>query len=387
MMLSRKVAIAGVYESPRRDAPNVHPFAIQMECLQGALEDAGLDLRDVDGLCAASGDWSEGGGVEDITELAEYLGVRPSYFDSTDVGGCSYVVHLGNAMAAIAAGQANVVVISYASCPRWWPLQTPPSEPLTLPAGPGQFEAPYEASLIAGYALFAQRHIAAYGTTPEQLASVAVTFRNHARFNPGAFKQTPVTIEDVLDSPVIASPIRRLDCCVVTDSGGAIVVTSAERAGDCRARPVYVAGYGGALDRIQLSQIDRDLVTPGFRSGQRAFAMAGLRPADVDVAQLYDAFTISPLLALEDLGFCKRGESGPFAANGGLSVGGMLPCNTDGGGLSSNHPGKRGIFTLIECVRQLRGTGPGVQVDNPEVALAHAIGGTLSAAATAILTV
>jgi acetyl-CoA acetyltransferase len=217
---------------------------------------------------------------------------------------------------------------------------------------------------------------------------VAVTFRQHAAANPDAFLGgKPITVEDVLNSSMIASPLHRLDCCVVTDGGGAIVMTTRERAADCRKKPVYVSGFGMATQRTQISQMSRELITPAARTGPRAFEMAGLKPADIDVAQLYDAFTITPMLALEDLGICPRGESGRFVADGHLSIGGSLPCNTDGGGLASNHPGKRGLLALIEGVRQLLGEGPGVQVKDAEVALVHGLGGTFCAAATVILTV
>jgi len=386
--ISGRAAIVGAYESPRRDAQGVHPFAIQVECIHAALTQAGLALNDVDGLCVASGDWAEGGGVNSVTEMAEYLGIEPRWFDSTDVGGCSYLVHAAHAATAIAAGLVDVVVISYAASPRWWPLNTPSFDPFVLPAGPGQFELPFAPTLISTYAMFAQRHMHLYGTTPEQLAEVAVTFRQHAAGNPDAFLgRKPITVDDVLSSSMIASPLHRLDCCVVTDGGGAIVMTSRERAQDCRQKPVYLGGFGMATQRTQISQMPRDLITPAARTGPRAFEMAGLTHADVDVAQLYDAFTITPMLALEDLGFCPRGESGRFVADGHLKIGGSLPCNTDGGGLASNHPGKRGLLALIEGVRQLRNEGPGVQVEDAEVALVHGLGGTFCAAATLILTV
>lgn len=383
--LSGKAAIAGVFESPRRDAPRVHPFALQMECILGALDDAGLTLKDVDGLCAASGDWAEGGSTMDVVELAEYIGIAPTYVNSTDVGGCSYILQAGQAAAAIATGLAEVVVISYAACPRWWPLSSPSFDPFVFPSGPGQYEIPYAPTLISTYGLFARRHMDLYGTTPEQLAQVAVTFREHAAKNPDARLRKPITVDDVLASPMIASPLHRLDCCVVTDGGGAVVMTSRERARDLKKPPVHLVGYGAAVARTQNSQIPNDLTTPAALSGPRAFAMAGLTPGEIDVAQIYDAFTITPMLALEDLGFCGRGESGAFVADGNLTLGGSLPTNTDGGGLSSNHPGKRGIFTLIESVRQLRGEGPGVQVPDARIALAHGLGGTFCSAATAIL--
>lgn len=383
--ISGKASIVGIHESPLRQAPRMHPFALQAECIAAALEDAGLSLKDVDGLCVASSDWAEGGGVSSVTEMAEYLGIAPTYFDSTDVGGCSYIVHAGHAAAAIVAGLAEVVVISYAACPRWWPLTTPSFDPFVFPAGPGQFELPYGPTLISTYALFAQRHMAMYGTTAEQMAKVAVTFRRHAANNPHARFRAPITVEDVLASPMISTPLRKLDCCVVTDGGGAVVMTSRNRARDCRKRPIHLAGFGSAASRIQNSQIDENLRTPATLSGPKAFAMAGVRHDDIDVAQIYDAFTITPMLALEDLGFCERGQSGAFVDAGNLTLGGQLPTNTDGGGLSSNHPGKRGIFALIEGVRQLRGEGPGIQVEDPSIAMVHGLGGTFCAAATAIL--
>jgi acetyl-CoA C-acetyltransferase len=387
LKISGAAAIVGIHESPLRDAPQVHPYQLQMDCVLAALEDAGLALSDVDGLCSASGDWAEGGAVESVIEFAEYVGIQPTWFDATDIGGCSYIAHLGKAATAIAAGLAEVVVISYAACPRWWPLKTPSFDPFVYPAGPGQYELPYDPTLISAYGMFAHRHMHLYGTTPEQLAQVAVTFREHALANPQARMRKPITVQDVLASPLVASPLHRLDCCVVTDGGGAIVLTSRQRARALRKKPVHVAGFGAAIHRTQLSQMDRDIRTPAALSGPRAFKMAGLTPADVDVAQIYDAFTITPLLALEDLGFCERGESGAFVQEGHLGIDGWLPTNTDGGGLASNHPGKRGIFTLIEATRQLRGEGPGVQVPNAEVAMAHGLGGTFCSAATAILTV
>ncbi len=383
--ISGKASIVGIHESPLRQAPRMHPFALQADCIAAALDDAGLSLKDVDGLCVASSDWAEGGAVSSVTEMAEYLGIAPTFFDSTDVGGCSYIVHAGHAAAAIVSGLAEVVVISYAACPRWWPLTTPSFDPFVFPAGPGQFELPYGPTLISTYALFAQRHMAMYGTTSEQMAKVAVTFRTHAANNQNARFRTPITVEDVLASAMISTPLRKLDCCVVTDGGGAVVMTSRNRARDCRKRPIHLAGFGSAISRIQNSQIDEDLRTPAVLSGPKAFAMAGVRHDDIDVAQIYDAFTITPMLALEDLGFCGRGQSGAFVDAGNLTIGGLLPTNTDGGGLSSNHPGKRGIFALIEGVRQLRGDGPGIQVEDPSIAMVHGLGGTFCAAATAIL--
>jgi acetyl-CoA acetyltransferase len=377
------VAIVGICESPRRKAPNIHPFQILQEVIAGALADAGLGLADVDGLCVTAGDIGEGGATEDVSEVAEYLGVSPAFVDSTDVGGCSAIIQTAHAAAAIHAGLANTVVIAYAACPRWYPIQPPNA--MSWPVGPGASEMPCGMSTITAYALYAQRHMHQFGTTPEQLASIAVAVRNNARHNPDALYREPLTVEDVLASQPISSPLRKLDCCVVTESGGAVVVARADRAADRRKRPVRMLGYGEAVARVHMNQVVDFTVSPGLHSGRRAFAMAGLMPADVDVAQLYDAFTITPLIALEDLGFCRKGEGGAFVGEGRITAGGALPINTDGGGLSSNHPGQRGIFVLIEAVRQLRGEGPGINVPDCEISLAHGIGGFFSASATMLL--
>ena len=382
---SGHVAIAGVNESSRRKAPGVHPFEIQAEVVLAALADAGLTLADVDGFATAATLEAEGAGPFAIIEVAEYLGLRPTWIDSTDIGGASPICHVGHAAAAIHAGLAEVVVVSYAansySSSVTWGERTEDVER----EGPGQFEVPYGRTIPAAFALAATRHMHEYGTTPEQLAQVAVTCRDNAAKNPDARYRDPITVDDVLGGPVIASPFHRLDCCVVTDSGGAVVVTSLERARDLPSTPARLLGFGEAVHQQWLNQADSFVSTPGKTSGQRAFGQAGVAPADIDVAQLYDANTITPMLALEDLGFCKPGDAGPFIEDGGISPAGVIPINTDGGGLSSNHPGRRGIFTVIESVRQLRGTGPGHQTDDPQLALAHGFGGELSSCATLIL--
>jgi acetyl-CoA C-acetyltransferase len=383
--LSGSVAIVGAYESPRRKADGIHPFQIHAECAAAALEDAGLDWDDVDGFCTTAGDVAEAGATESIIEVAEYLGIRPTYFDSTDVGGCSYIAHAGRAAAAISAGLTEVVLITQAACPRWWPLPFPDLNTVSYPVGPGEFEVPYAGTIISNYAMVAQRHMHQFGTTSEQLARIAVTCRANAANNENARFRDPLSVEQVVESRMIASPLHKFDCCVITDSGGAIVMTSAERAKDCRREPVFVLGFGSAIERIHMNRM-RDLtVTPGAVSGPRAMEMAGIKPDEVDVAQLYDAFTITPLLALEDLGFCAKGEGGPFVESGAIDADGSLPINTDGGGLSSNHTGKRGMFAMIEGVRQLRGEGPGVQVNDPKISLVHGWGGNFSAAATLVL--
>lgn len=382
---SGTVAIVGAFESSRRKADGIHPFQIHAEVTRGVLDDAGVALGEIDGYCTAAGDVAEGGSVDNTVELSEYLGLTPTYFDGTDVGGCSYIVHAGHAMAAIACGMAEMVLITYASCPRWWPVTVPDWYVPTLPIGPGQFEFPFGPTIPAGYAVAAQRHMHQYGTTPEQLAQIAVTCRANAANNPDARFRDPITIQDVLESPMIASPLHKLDCCVVTDSGGAVLLASAERAKVCRKDPIWIQGFGSAITQYHVNQMKDSTVTPAALSGPRAFDMAGMTPDDIDVAQLYDAFTLTPLLAIEDLGFCKKGDGGAFVESGAIAANGRLPINTDGGGLSSNHPGKRGMFALIEGVRQLRGEGPGVQVDGVTTSLVHGWGGYLSAAATMIL--
>ncbi|MER8435927.1 hypothetical protein NKH36_24805 [Mesorhizobium sp. M1312] len=383
MELLSRAAIVGACESPRRKANDIHPFQIFHEVIAGALGHAGLTFADVDGLCVTAGDVGEGGSVEDVIEVAEYLGIMPRFFDSTDVGGCSAIVQTARAAAAIACGMADTVVVAYAACPRWFPVG--PTTPMTWPIGPGALEMPYGISNITAYGLLAARHMHQFGTTPEQLAAVPVAIRANAARNPSALMKDPITVADVLSSPMISSPFHKLDCCVVTDSGGAVVLTRRDRARDLRKTPIRMLGYGEAITCVNINQTADFTVSPGVHSGPRAFNAAGLSPADVDVAQLYDAFSITPLLALEDLGFCKKGEGGAFVASGAITADGSIPINTDGGGLSSNHPGKRGMFVLIEALRQLWGESPGHQISNCEVSLAHGIGGFNSAASTMLL--
>jgi acetyl-CoA C-acetyltransferase len=380
-----QAAIVGVYEHPTRKAPGVHPFQLQADCVRGALADAGFELSDVGGLCTTALLPSEGGGFMSVIEVAEWLGIQPTYLDSTDTGGAAPVSHVGHAAAAIAAGLAEVVVVSYAAVSSFPSGQVPTAATNTGATGPGQFEVPYGFTVVGSYALAAQRHMHEYGTTPEQLAAIAVTCRSHAATNPDARFREPITIDDVLSSPMISSPLHRLDCCVVTDGGGALVVASAARAKSARHEPAWILGFGESCAQVQMNQMNPLTATPARFSGPRAFAQAGVAPDEIEVAQIYDSFTITLLLALEDLGFCAKGEGGPFVQDGGLTLRGRLPVNTDGGGLSSNHPGRRGIFTVIESVRQLRGDGPGVQVADCRLALAHGTGGSLSSAATLIL--
>ena len=343
-----------------------------------ALDDAGLTLADVDGVCH----W------QSSMMLAEYLGVHPRFTDSTNTGGSSFEVHAEHAAAAIAAGLCDVVVSVYANTPR---SDRSRKRSVTRPAlaGPNpmvEWEVPYGLRQPMGpYALAASRHMAEYGTTSEQLAAVAVSTREWAARNPRARHRDPITIDDVLASPMETTPLHRLDCCLVTDGGGAFVMTSAARARDLRRPPVLVLGAATCHDHMMISQMPDLATTPGVVSGANAFAMAGISPSDVDVLMGYDSFTITALLHLEDLGFCAKGEGGPFAASGAIAPGGSLPTNTNGGGLSYTHPGAYGMFLIVEAVRQLRGEGGDRQVEGAEIAVAHGSGMVLSCMSTLVL--
>jgi len=361
--------IAGVYEHPTRWAPDKTAYQIHAESARGALEDAGLSIEDVDGFFTAS--VSPIG----IMALAEHLNLSPRYLDSTQIGGSSFVAHVTHAAAAISAGLCSVALVTYGS--------TASSERFAVGTGggfsidpPDQFENPYGPTLVGSYALVAQRHMHEFGTTPEQLAEIAVTVRRHASLNPAAKFRDRITVDDVLASRIVSSPLHLLDCCIITDGGGAVVVTGAERAHDLKKPPVRILGGSEAVCHASMGR--RDLTDIAARQcGPRAMAMAGVSHRDVDLCMIYDSFTITVLETLENLGFCKKGEGGPFVQNGRIGLGGELPVNTDGGGLSSNHPGMRGIFLVIEATRQLRGECGERQVENCEVALCHGTGGSL----------
>jgi acetyl-CoA acetyltransferase len=378
----RPVAIAGAADLVSPTGQLEHRGrALEALAVQQALADAGLGLGDVDGIAVA-------GGPLGSLQTAEYLGVRPVWSDTTQIGGASFEAHVEHAALAIAHGQAEVVVISHAATPRSDARSGRPSVRRDDVYGAElmEFEAPYRLRLPAGpYALAASRHMAHYGTTAEQLAAIAVSTREWARSNLRARMRDPLTVDDVVAAPRVCGPLGRFDCCLVTDGAAAVVLTSADRARDLRRPPAYVLGYGSAHSHNQISQMEDLTVTPGRVSGAAAFAMAGLEPADVDVVQTYDSFTITVLLALEDLGFCAKGEGGDFVAGGRLGPGGELPTNTSGGGLSYAHPGMFGLFLLVEAVRQLRGECEDRQVAGAEIALAHGCGGVLSATSTVLL--
>lgn len=343
-----------------------------------ALADAGLTLDDVDGVCHTTSSMG----------LAESLGIHPTFTDSTNTGGSSFEVHAEHAAAAIAGGLCEVVVSVYASTPRSdRRLGRPPRRPARGVDDPlVEWELPYGLRLpMAPYAMAATRHMAEFGTTQEQLAQIAVSTRAWAAMNPRARYREPITVDDVLASPFECEPLHRLDCCLVTDGAGAFVMTSAERARALVKPPVYVLGAASCHDHAMISQMPDLTTTPGVVSGRRAFAAAGLGPDDVDLLMGYDSFTITALLHLEDLGFCAKGEGGPFVADGRTGPGGALPMNTNGGGLSYTHPGMYGMFLIVEAVRQLRGECGERQVPDVDVAVAHGSGLVLSCMSTLVL--
>jgi acetyl-CoA acetyltransferase len=368
-----EVSPTGVIDVPLRE--------LEARVITAALAEAGLSLRDVDGLCTCSG-----GTLMHSVELAEYLGIAPRFTDATQTGGASYGLYIEHAAAAIAVGEANTVVIVYASTPR--AARKRGEKGLGVFATPErlEWETPFGVMLpISAYALAANRHMATYGTTAAQLAQIAVDTRCWAAMNPRAHLREAITVDDVLDSGFIAEPLHKLECCLVTDGAAALVMTSAERARDLARPPAFVLGAASAASHAMISQMPNLTITPGVVSGPAAFKTARLSPGDIDVVQLYDSFTITVLLALEDLGFCPKGEGGPFVGDGALGPGGTLPGQTTGGGLAYTHPGAFGAFLLVEATHQLRGECADRQVPNPQTALAHGTGGVLSATSTVIL--
>jgi acetyl-CoA acetyltransferase len=376
--ISGRVAIAAVAESDRIGlVPDRSAVQLHAEAALNALDEAGLTLAEVDGLFTAG---------FSTPEVAEYLGLVPRYTDNTSVGGSSFVIHVGHAATAIARGLCSVALITHGESGRSRVgMRTVVQPPDSVQ---GQYEAPWGMpSPVGAYALACTRHMHQYGTTKEQLAEIAVATRKWAQLNPKAYMRDPITIEDVLGSRLICWPFNLLDCCLVTDAGGAVVLTSLERARDLRMRPVRVLGFGEAHDHQLISQMPDLTAGPARYSGARAFEMAGLRQADMDVVEIYDSFTYTVLLTLEDLGFCAKGEGGPFVAGQRTAPGGPFPLNTNGGGLSYTHPGMYGIFALIEGVRQLRHDFAGTprQVAGAELGLVHGTGGVLSATGTVVL--
>jgi acetyl-CoA C-acetyltransferase len=373
-----KACIVGAFEHPTRKAEDKSVAQLHAEVALGALRDAGLTRQDVDGyFCAGGGDAPGMGPLS----MADYLGLdKLTHLDGTDVGGCSYLLHVAHAAEAIAMGKCNIALITLAGRPRSEGVATGTAPRPGDPRQPEvQFEYPFGPAIANMYAMCAQRHMYEYGTTSEQLAWIKVAASHHAQHNPHAMLRKVVTVEDVVNSPLVADPLHRLDCCVISDGGGALVVARPDIARKLNRPYVSIRGTGETIKHVNGGRID--LSYTGARSaGARAFEMAGVKPADIQYASIYDSFTITVLMQLEDLGFCERGQGGKFVMDGNLISGvGKLPFNTDGGGLCNNHPANRGGITkVIEAVRQLRGEAhPAVQVPNCTLALAHGTGGSL----------
>ena len=369
-------AIVGVAESDLGEvAAGMSVIDLMAQGVHRALADCGLTLADVDGVFAAAGQ-----SRMPSTALCEYLGLTPRYQDCTMMGGSSFMTHVAHAQAAIELGLCEVAVIAYGS------TQRSAGRKNVAPRVYEPYETPYRPVMPASaYALAASRHMQQYGTTREQLAQIAVAARQWALRNPVAWEKAPLTVEQVLASRMVSHPLTVRDCCLVTDGGGALVMTSAARAKTLAKPPAYVLGVGETISHQNISSMPELTVTGAARSGAQAYAMAGLKPRDIDVVQVYDAFTITTLLFLEDLGFCPKGEGGRFVSDGAIAPGGRLPVNTNGGGLSYCHPGMYGLFVLMEAVRQLRGEGGQRQIEGCETAIAHGNGGVLSSQSTVVL--
>ena len=369
------VAVVGVAESDLGQmAPQTSPLDLMAQATYRALDDCGLKLADVDGLFVAASQVRMG-----PMALAEYLRLKPAYFDGTIIGGSSFMAHVTHAQAAIEAGLCEVALIAYGS------TQRSVSRAAASPREYNPYETPYKPIMpISAYAMAASRHMYQYGTTREQLAEVAVAARQWALMNPMAWEKEPLTIEQVLKSRVVSHPFTVRDCCLVLDGGGAMIMTRADRAKSLRKKPVYVLGTGEALSHTSISNMPDLTVTAAAESGAKAYKMAQLNPSDVDMLSLYDAFTITPILFLEDLGFCPKGEGGRFVSGGTIAPGGKLAVNTSGGGLSYCHPGMYGLLVMIEAVRQVRGECGKRQVKDCKIALGHGNGGVLSSQCTVI---
>jgi acetyl-CoA acetyltransferase len=369
-------AIVGIAESDLGAvAKEMTPIDLMAQGIQRALADCGLHLRDVDGLiCATTQSRTSG------LALSEYLGISPAFIDTTILGGSSFMFHVAHAQAALQLGLCKVAVIAYGSTQRTVGRRQASVREYN------PYETPFRPFLPAtAYALAASRHMHQYGTTREQLAAVAVAAREWALLNPAAWEKKPLTVDEVLSARMVSYPFTVRDCCLVTDGGGAVIMTTAERARSLKKPPVYVLGCGRAITHANISSMPDLTATGALQSGRAAYEMARLSPGDIDVVELYDAFTINTILFLEDLGFCPKGEGGRFVCDGRIAPGGGLPVNTNGGGLSYCHPGMYGLFLLIEAARQLRRECGARQIADCETAIAHGNGGVLSSQSSVIL--
>ncbi len=373
--LRGKSAIVGVGTYGLGEAPGLSEYEIMTGAIERALGEAGLRAKDVDAVFCTSMQQNMGS-----LTLAEYLGIQPRFSDSTVIGGSSNLAQVLIAMMAIETGVCETALIAYAS------NQRSTSGRLVSSSKPDPYEAPYNPRQpITSYALSASRHMHEFGTTREQFAEVAVAARAWAAMNPEAFMRDPLTIEDVLSARPISDPFTVRDCCLVTDGAGALVVTSAARAKDMPKPAAYVLGAAMAHWHRYIANMPDLTVTAASESGARAYEMAGVKPSDFDVVEVYDAFTINTIMFLEDLGFCPKGEGGRFVEDGAIAPGGTLPVNTNGGGLSCCHPGMYGMFPVIETVRQLRGEAGDRQIDGAALGLAHGNGGVFSSQVSLVL--
>lgn len=387
--MSQEVVIVGSALSDHGILPGATALGLHAQAAKRAIEDAGLSKDDIDGVFSIGGMY----GMLPHVGIVEHLGLKPTYVDGTNTGGAAWELMVEHAVGALRSGLCTVALLVYGACPRsdvtgaGGPGSGPdgPGAMFSLPATPSAFEDPFGMPLPARGGLVASRHMHLYGTKPAEMAAVSVAMRKNAGLNPAALYRDPITVDDVLNSPMVADPLHRLDCCVITDGGGAILLTTADRAKDLKSTPVAVLGTGTAIAGETLAGWEDFPHLVADRSGALAFERAGVQLSDVDTLQLYDAYSINVLIQLEQLGFCKIGEGGAFVSDGKLAYDGALPTNTDGGGLSSNHPGMRGLFLLIEAVRQLRGQAGAAQVPDAEIALCNGTGGPYASCSTVIL--
>ena len=378
--MGRRVAIAGVGLSGLPGAPEATPYALHAQAARSALLQSGLRPSDIDGVGSA------GLGALQPLEVAEYMGLRPRLVDSTGVGGSTWEVMAAHAVDAIAQARADVVLLAYGSTAKTDLKRKLRKASLSWGTrGPSQFEAPFGHTLISKYAMAARRHMHEFGTTLEQMAEIAVSARFNAALTPFAAYREPISVADVLDGPMIADPFTKLQCCIRSDGGAAVILVAEDRVRDLAVKPVWVLGSAEAGSHVSMSQWSDFTTSPAAITGPLAFARAGIRPDEIDVAQIYDAFTYMLLITMEDLGFCAKGEGGAFVADGRLRVSGALPTNTDGGGLSGCHPGMRGLFLLVEAARQLRAECGERQVDGARLACVSGTGGWFCSSGTMIL--
>ena len=381
--LRGKVAIVGAADTEVGKLPHIGPTALCIDAARRALDDAGISKDQVDGLVTCNSMVEPY--MYHAEAMAEYLQIFPRYCISANAGGGTTFSTIQHAATAIVAGVCETVLVTMADCLRTG-LSREQARKMQSSTGHPEFETPYGATVPAFYALIARAHMDAYGTTPEQMAAVAVSGRRHAARNPAAQMRELISVEDVLNSRMIADPLHLLDCSLVSDGGAAIIMTSAERAAGFPHDPVYILGAGEGHSHEHISQAHSLTTSAAVESGRRAYKMAGLGPRDIDLAQIYDCFTPVVLIELEDLGFCEKGEAGAFVESGQTTLEGTLPMNTHGGMLSHCHPGNPGaMFSLTEAVAQLRRKAGARQVAGAETALVHGQGGIMSSHATLIL--